>query len=70
MTTLALPRPGLFAVPALRRPASARPARTETRPEDTRERRAFVAEMFTRNPEAFASETDVQGYMTLFGDRF
>jgi hypothetical protein len=39
-------------------------------PDDARARRAFLMEMLDRNPDAFASEQDVQSMMRLFTDQF
>lgn len=43
---------------------------SNTNPEDTRERRAFVQEMLDRNPDAFASDFDVQSMMQHFPSHF
>jgi hypothetical protein len=37
---------------------------------DTAERRAFVSEMLDRNPDAFASDFDVQSMMQHFPSHF
>ena len=47
-----------------RRPASL------SEPEDARNRRAFVQEMSTRNPEAFSSDYDMQSMMQHFPAHF
>ena len=38
--------------------------------DDTRMRRDFMTEMMARNPDAFASELDVQSMMHCFPSRF
>lgn len=39
-------------------------------PEDARNRRAFLQEMLSRNPEAFSSELDVQGLIQHYSGSF
>lgn len=39
-------------------------------PEDARARRDFIQDALARNPDAFASELDVQNMMCMFPGRF
>ncbi|UPH71587.1 hypothetical protein LGT41_0001880 [Abyssibius alkaniclasticus] len=70
MTTLTRPQGFLQKVAGFvaRSRPSAQP-RAATR-DDTVLRREFVAEMMARNPDAFASELDVQSMMHCFPSRF
>lgn len=72
MTTLAPTIEGRFRGfgPLVRWRRRGRPEAREDRGAESRARCAFVQETLARNPDAFASELDVQMMMQMFPGRF